>query len=525
MRDLLAQARSAWRFRWHGLAVAWAIALIGLGVTTLLPNLYEASTRVYVDTSSVLRPLLERQIVESDVTTRLRYVREALLGREYIERIARENHLDQEARGPGEREAVLNDLRQRISIAAEPAPLDQSSRNDSSMILRISYRHAQPETAVGVVQMLLKILVNDTLGANEKGSTAAEGFLDQRILEYENRLQGAERALAEFQKANAGRLPGTEGSYFQAIQRDRESLEDTRRKLRLAESRRDRIREQIRGEQPVSSTELAGNAQPSPFSLDARIREHRATLDRLLLEFTDRHPDVIAEREVLARLEEQRTAQLKQLRVVDPNQELFALGANPVFQALQIDLNKAEVEIATLVAEAKDRQSRLTELQSVVDEVPEVEAELARLNRDYNVVREQYQKLIQTREVQSLSRKASDADQVEFRVLNPPRAGIKPVAPPRLLLLATVLAAALAGAAALCVILGRMNPVFSSPHELREGLGIPLFGVVERMLLTAQQRARERASLICFVSAAAGLVVLFGAVVLLEVWGPGIRLV
>ncbi len=94
LREILTEARSAWRFRWVGLSVAWAIAAIGWTYVMLMPNVYEASSRVYVDPSSVLRPLLDRQIVASDITTRLSYVREALLGAEYMQRIASANGLD-----------------------------------------------------------------------------------------------------------------------------------------------------------------------------------------------------------------------------------------------------------------------------------------------------------------------------------------------------------------------------------------------------------------------------------------------
>ena len=56
--QLLTHVRSAWRYRWHGIACAWVVALAGWLVVTQLPNRYEATARVYVDTQSVLRPLL-----------------------------------------------------------------------------------------------------------------------------------------------------------------------------------------------------------------------------------------------------------------------------------------------------------------------------------------------------------------------------------------------------------------------------------------------------------------------------------
>ncbi len=179
---------------------------------------------------------------------------------------------------------------------------------------------------------------------------------------------------------------------------------------------------------------------------------------------------------------------------------------NPVFEALQIDLNEAEVEIATLAAEVTDRESRLAQLQAVIDEAPEVEAQLAQLNREYGVVRDQYQKLIQTREIQNLSEKASDTEQVAFRVLNPPMAGTEPAYPPRLLFLAAALMVAVAAGGVVCLLLARLKPVFGTGSELRQISGVPLLGVIGQATSSPSAPSRIKASVAWFLSAASALI-------------------
>ena len=200
MRNILFQAlseiRSAWRFRWYGAAVAWFVALAGWGWVALQPDVYEASTRVYVDMTSVLSPLLENQIVASDVSTRLAYVtghaRATVFGTSSGDRY---RHF---ATTPKEREGVIEDLGDAIRIDATPASRDSQGRESPSSIFSISYRHAKPATATGVVTAFLNSLIEDTLGANREGTDTAERFLEERIHEYENRLQQAEQALADF---------------------------------------------------------------------------------------------------------------------------------------------------------------------------------------------------------------------------------------------------------------------------------------------------------------------------------------
>lgn len=242
----------------------------------------------------------------------------------------------------------------------------------------------------------------------------------------------------------------------------------------------------------------------------------------LSLQYTDRHPDVIAERNILARLEEQRVAELAALGVTNVNTELSSLDSNPIYQALQIALNEAHVEVATLEADVRDRAQRLEEIQALIDEVPVVEAELTRLNRDYDVVYEQYQALIRSREVQDLTRKVSDTERIDFRVIDPPSAPVNPVAPDRLRLLAMVFFGALMAAGGVCYLLAQLKPVFASTKSLREVTGLPVLGAISRAW-ESRTRTRRRLELTAFAAVLGALTALFVVVVAIEVAGPGVH--
>ncbi|HZL96473.1 MAG TPA: XrtA system polysaccharide chain length determinant [Vicinamibacterales bacterium] len=522
LQQTLSEMRSAWRFRWFAVAGAWGVGILGLGTVMSLPDIYEASARLYVDGSSVLRPLLNDRIVAPDVATHLLYARQALLGREYLERVATDNRLDVEATTPAAREKVFERLREGVVIDAVPA--DANNRGNGSTIFTIRYRNERPDVAMGVVSSLMTLLIEDTRGANRQGTDLATRFLDERIAEHETRLEQAEHALAEFQRANSETLPGTEGNYFERMQRERDTLEQTRRDLRLAESRAERLQQQLTSETPLTVEDANTNVREPPAnSIDARIRDQRLELDRLMLQYTERHPEVIARRESLQRHEAQRTEQLRALGIADTDQQISALGANPVYQAVQIKLNEAEVEIATLQADVRDRERRLKELQALIDEVPRVEAELAQLNRDYTVINSQYQALIQSRETQQLSEQASSTDQVAFRILNPPRTETDPVAPRRLLLLAGVLVAALGAGGGLSYVLSQLRPVFSTVRELREVSGLPVIGSISRALVDPLLAQKRRFEVATFSAAIGGLVLVIGGVALFELVGSGVH--
>src|SRR5690606_30558344 len=263
-----------------------------------------------------------------------------------------------------------------------------------------------------------------------------------------------------------------------------------------------------------------GPLEPAPNSIDARIREYETRLETRLLQYTERHPDVIALRETVERLKAQRDEQLAAL--AGDGEQSAALSTNPVYQALQISLNEVEVEIATLRTDIAARAARVQALQNLINEVPEVEAELARLNRDYNVVYDQYVQLVRSRETQELTQRATETDQIDFRVINPPSAPLSPVAPPRLLLLAGVFLASLGVGGALCYLLAQLKPVFGSVRSLREHLELPVLGTVSHAWQDRQLRERKR-KVLAFAAPAVGIVIVFLALVGVEALGPGLH--
>ena len=364
LSQLLVEIRSAWRFRWYGVIAAWAMCLGGWAFVALQPDVYEATASVYVDASSVLEPVLTDQIVTVDVATHLNYVREALLGREHLQSVAETNGLFPPNATAAQRDALLTHLRETVGLVtiSHSIPTEFGERPSGSSTINITYQHSKPETAVAVVQSLLDALVSDTAAAGVQSADTQEVFLRAEIKTVETELERIEQEIADFMSRNSDRLPGNSGSYFDQVQTQRGELLETRQQLRRAESERDFLRTQLNSESPM----VAGTAtMPDlpPNSPDARIRDQRAECDSLLRRYTEKHRDVLACRESLAALIELRAAELRARGINDPDQELSELSSNPVYQAVQIDLNAAELEVATLRADVGDREDRLKALQ------------------------------------------------------------------------------------------------------------------------------------------------------------------
>lgn len=495
VEQIVDEVRGAWRFRWWALAAVWLVGVVGWAVVMLLPDMYEARGTVFVDTRTALRPVLQGLVVEQDVDAELNFVRQSLLGAPQLEKIARDvGLLSPQLTDARARVGVIDGMRNRISITVTSASSREGDR-DAGSIYGIIYQDGNRARSLKVVEQLLNTLIVDTLGGKRQGSQDAQKFLEIQIKDYETRLRAAEDKLADFKKQNVGAMPTEQGGYFTRLQAEMDAVRTAGTALSVALSRRDELSRQLRGDSAVTAAAVptAGTrGAASGGDTLSRIREAQAHLDELLLNFTDKHPDVIAARQTLTELTRRRAAEVESLREGDANAVADSgAGANPVYQSIQVALNQADVEIATLRRQLNDHQSRVAELRRALDTMPKVEAEYAQLNRDYEVNKTQYTALLTQLEKAKLGQEADTSGSVRFEIVEPPNAEYRPVSPRRSMLVIVVLLLAVGVGGGLAYLLQKLKPVFWSVKTLADSTSAVVLGAVSAAFpLTLRRRRR-----------------------------------
>jgi polysaccharide chain length determinant protein (PEP-CTERM system associated) len=507
--QLLIIVRRMWKYRWVGLVVAWVTGLVGAVVVFVLPDRYEASARIYVDTQSILKPLMSGLAVQPNVEQQVTMLSRTLISRPNVEKLVRMADLDLKNQSKAQQEATIETVTSNLSI--------QSSGRDNLYIL--GYRDSDPETAKRVVQSLVSIFVESSLGQTRQGTTTATTFINEQIKSYEAKLEEAETRLKEFRLKNLSNAGGDGKDSAARIAELSSLLERSRLEYREALNARDAAKAQLeaekaRGGQQTTSQSLMqeSSANVSTPELDARLAEHRRNLDALLQRYTDQHPDIIATRKLIKDLEEQRKKEIAELRkqaMSVPTPSVGQSSGSLAMQEMVRILATAEVQVAGLKARVDEYSSRYAQAMAALKTAPQVEAEAAQLNRDYAIHKRNYEDLVQRREQASISGELDVASGVaDFRVIDPPRANPKPVAPNRLLLLAGAMAAALGVGLFTTFAASQLRPVFHDANDLRARVELPILGVVTR-LVTDADRARQRVDLIRFSAGAGGLLAMF----------------
>src|SRR5271165_567608 len=478
------EVRGAWRFRWIALISAFVVALIGWAVVFALPDRYEADARVFVDTRTALKPALQGLTIDQNVDAEINYVRQSLLEGPQLERIAiATGVLPTTVTDERTRAKILGKLSDRIALTVNNAGTQGDERSTAGTIYSFYYVDANRARSLRVVDSLLNTFVEQILGGKREGSEHAQQFLETQIKDYEQRLSAAEATLAAFKKKNVGLMPSEQGGYFAQLQSEVDAAKKADTDLSVAMSRRDELERQLHGDSVVSAAgstvPLSARGMTGGSDTLSRIQQTQAKLDELLLKYTDKHPDVIATRATLQELKDRRATELESLRRGDAS-AIAASGAgnNPVYQSMQLELNKVGVEIAALRRELSQHQGTVSELKQRLNSAPQVEAEYQQLNRDYDVNKAQYTALLESYQKARLGERADTAGSVRFAVVLPPGMAVAPIWPRRTLWLTEVWLAALAIGVGVAYGLHVLRPVVNSLRGVSELTRFPLLGAV-----------------------------------------------
>ncbi len=491
------------RRRWVILGVATLVCAIGWPVIYLMPDRYQSMARVFINSETMLTPLLRGIAVESSANERLAATtRRTLLSRPNLEKVIRETDMDLEVQSEAEMQKLIASLAERVEVSGRPR----------DNIYVISFVDKDPVLANKVVETLLSLFVESTLGVARSDTTVTERFLEEQIKEYEARLEAAEERLKDFKSKNMGLMPSEAGGYFQRLQNESARLEQAKLELNEAIKRRDEILRFMEEERHRRQRQaaLAGGAMGID-TYDDRIRALEAKLDDLLLQFTEKHPDVVSLKESIRALQKQKEEQLKKLEDAEYVDNIDVADSG-VSQELQLSLSNVEAEVSALQVRVNEYSKRVARLKNLVDTIPKVEAEFARLNRDYDINRQNYMELVNRRESAKISRDAGQSvDDIQFKIIDPPVVPTVPIGPNRPLLYTVVLIAGLGLGGVIAWYMALSRPAFYEQNELREHVSLPVYGAVS-LVISPQMASKRRMKAIAFVF---GVLVLLSGYVLL----------
>lgn len=484
-----------WQRRWLALAVAWALALVGWLVISLVPNGYASESRISVQMRSLLPGKVGVTAIERQ--QEIDRVRQTLTSTVNLEKIVRETDIAREATSPGAMAAQIEQLREDISIKAQQDNLVQITAKSARRGLS---DRDNAKLAHAINQKLVDIFVAENLVGNRDETAQTLRFLDQQLTQREKDLESAERKRAAFEQRHMGLLPGA-GSAVERVERTRLELDNLDQNLMSAQSALVAVQSQIAS--AGAGGYASGNSRAAQLESQIADAQSRG--------WTETHPDMIALQKQLAIA---RSAAAR---------EPAGAGAmsNPAYGPLRAMQAERQATVAALRARKAALQAELSSFTAKTAEEPGIAAEQARLNRDYDVLKQQYDKLLQDREeIKLRSDVENQTDAITFRVIDPPSVPRSPVAPNRPLLLVGVLFVALCGGIGSAFALSQLRGTFATASALQRASGMSVLGAISAIDRPGDQFER-RQKLKMFKAATVGLFGCFALLMVVELFQRG----
>ena len=473
-----------WNRRWIALAVAWGVAMLGWLGVALIPNSYQSKARVYVNTQSLLEDRMGITQVQSQQD--LDRLRSTLASAENLEKVVRGTDLSQTVSGQRDIAAKITTLRENITVMAQadPSMIDISAVSaDSTLSDGANARIAQQ-----VVQKLIDIFQEENLSGDRRETKQSLAFLDEQIAGRAKQLEAADQRRVEFAQRYAGLLPGA-GSISQRMDAARMEINTIESQLVQAQSALSAMNGQLAGT-PQTLPGVGASGGPSAL---AQAQANLASMKAR--GWTNNHPDVIAaQREVEA------------LRKSGGGGSASGGGTpNPAYLSIKSMQAERAATVQALQARKAQLQADLNAMMSRQVDEPGIASEQEKLDRDYEVLKTQYDKLLADREeIRLRGEVKTETGAVQFRVIQPPSTPTAPTAPNRPLLLLGVLVLAIAAGIGVAFALGQLKGSFSTAARLERAIGLPVAGSISQVRSAAQQ-AVEKQRMKWFAAASGGL--------------------
>lgn len=462
--------RHAWRMSWVLLAIQVAATAAGIAGFKFIPRQYSSSTTIRVERQQMANPLSspQRGAETSGIEDRVRGLREEILSRDYFDKVITRLGLEKPGTTQLQHEGLVQQMIKDTEIVTRQRDADT---------FQITYTGSEPQVVRDVTNLLAGIFIEDSLANKTGDAGSAVEFLQGQLEIYRKKLEESEAALRQFEEKHVDQVPTTRAAQLARVEQVRTTLSEVQNSLKQARLQRELLRQRVAGAAGVSSGAGAGEQMQIPNPIQAQIREKEGQLRRLLLDYSESYPDVAGLRADIEQLQKELAA-----HPTVPAGQAPASGPSLVQDALAYSqLERLEVEVSTLTTREEQLQRELLRLEKKVQGIPEVEQELSRLKRDYDVNNDIYNNFLRRLEEARVSKDLETSKKGEvFRILQAAPLPLTPIRPSKIQTLLGGIGAGLALNVVLVFLLAHLDTSFQSAEDARALLGLRVLAGIPR---------------------------------------------
>jgi polysaccharide chain length determinant protein (PEP-CTERM system associated) len=500
--DIRAALHSIWRRRWLALLVAWLVCAAGWALVGMVPNTYEAHARVMVQLYDPLSAQVG--IGEADRKRDIDRVRDTLTSSANLEKVVRATRLGDDIADRKQMDSAIASLGKSIKIVSTQDNIFEVTAQARSGHLGDG---ESARLSRDIVQKVIDIFRDGSMNNNQGEMKQTLDFLDQQLVNRQGELQAAEQRRLTFETQHPELAQGGV-SLIQRLEQNRAEMRGLDSDIAAAQSAQAAINAQI-ASTPAS---IAGQAVAGPMGGSrAQLMQLQSDLAGMRARgLTENHPDVIAAHNQIVALR-------AQIKAEGPAS--VAMGnaqPNPAYTTLESIRAERMANVQGLQARRASLEQDIAQQTSRQLDNPELVQEAQNISRDYDVLKAQYDKMLQDREELRLRGQVVSAHGgARIQVLDPPVVPRGAMAPNRPLLLTVVLIAGLGAGLGAAFAAGEMQSGFATTAKLERVTGLAVLGAISQSVSDATKSERAR-KLRGFYAATAALGGLFVVLIVMQ---------
>lgn len=478
----------ALRRKWYIIIPLVCSILVSFGVYKRLPKIYKASTLILVQPQRIPESYIRPTVTDS-VGSRLNTISQEILSRTRLESVINEFNLYPDLQNKVPMEGIVEGMRKAVEVKVQENPRERIQNS-----FTISYEGKEPRTVMMVTNKLASLFIEENLKVREMQAEGTSEFLIKELSRMEDELKRKEHDIRNFRERNMGQLPQQLDANLRILEGLQQQLQRTNENIRTAEDRSILIQNQIdylkkrdslliakgSGKNPVKSSEDTVSEQLTGDPLISQLNTLKRDLSDAQSKYTENHPDVIDLKKKIANLERKVEARRKEGLTEDNSTTLFL---DPATQRLLTQyaeqFNEIQLEVRRLKSEVKTLKDQIALYQKRIEDTPKREQELALFTRDYDLLKSNYQSLldkkIQAQMAQNLELKQQGE---QFKILDPARLPEKPIKPDRNKILLIGAFIGISAGLGLAWFRESLDQSFHTVQDVEVYLGIPVIATI-----------------------------------------------
>jgi polysaccharide chain length determinant protein (PEP-CTERM system associated) len=457
------------RFWWLVVPVVLAV-VVGIALVQFLPRTYKGTATLGISLAAISPELLSN-MARVPADERARNISQVLYSPTVLQRVVREQGLDKEMA----LEAAMNEVKSRIEVMVpKPSPNMPPASMDQFFL---SATDDTPRGAQRLTNRLADVFVQESSRKREVRAEETSAFLGKQLETSQARLSELEARLRVAKESFMGALPEQTNANLTMATGLQQQLETTANTMRGEQDRLSMVERQIDAMKQGAQVELLPGAPMTGSAAAVRVVQLERELAVALGNYTDKHPEVVRLKEELAMA--RATAEAEKAR--PEADRLAGLSVDPAYRSLLADRERVRLRMRDLERQDQQLRTQIAMYRTRVESAPRVEQQIATLQREYELERQQYAELTSKKRNAEISENLiRNNGTEEFTVLSHATLPLEPFSPnmQRLLVVAILLGVCLGGGLAVA-----REYLDRSIHDARalNDIDLPVLGEIPRI--------------------------------------------